>query len=143
MMQWVPWGQTLDAFRAHVRTFRDVFPNVLIAFGPGGYGLFMLGSEAPLSLDPANVQAVLARPGDHRRHLVGLRLPEPRCRRLGRADRLARLDLRAIRSPGSPVTDRSSPTTARCPEYFLLRQLLGPKSPTVTPGLLRQLTPDP
>ena len=44
MMQWVPYGQTLDEFKAHVRTYNDVFPHVIIAFGPGGYGFFMLGS---------------------------------------------------------------------------------------------------
>ena len=28
MMQWVPYGATIDEFLAHIRTFRAVFPNV-------------------------------------------------------------------------------------------------------------------
>src|SRR5258706_14088054 len=36
MMQWIPYGSTLDEFKAHVRTFRDVFPHVIVAFGSGG-----------------------------------------------------------------------------------------------------------
>ena len=35
MMQWVPYGQTLDEFRAHVRSFRGVFPTSSLP-GPGG-----------------------------------------------------------------------------------------------------------
>ena len=50
MMQWVPYGQTLDEFKAHVRTFRAVFPNVIVAQGPGGYGFFMLGSDQPIGV---------------------------------------------------------------------------------------------
>ena len=63
MMQWIPYGQTLDEFKAHVRTYASVFPHVIIAFGPGGNGLYMLGSNEPISFDPAAIQAVLARPG--------------------------------------------------------------------------------
>ena len=63
MMQWVPWGQSLPDFKTHVRTFRSVFPNVIIATGPGGNGFYMLGSRQPLRLDPAAIRAVLSRPG--------------------------------------------------------------------------------
>ena len=28
MMQWTPYGGTVDEFLAHVRTFASVFPNV-------------------------------------------------------------------------------------------------------------------
>ena len=55
MMQWVPYGQSLDEFLAHVRTFREVFPNVRVIAGPGGYGFYMLGSDGPVDLDPATM----------------------------------------------------------------------------------------
>src|SRR5690606_2180875 len=63
MMQWMPHGSDVEEFRAHVRTFRAVFPEVVIAFGPGGYGTFMLGSEAPITFEPGAVREVLGRPG--------------------------------------------------------------------------------
>ena len=142
MMQWVPWGQTLDAFRAHVRTFRDVFPNVLIAFGPGGYGLFMLGSEDPITLDPANIQAILARPGVTED--ISSAYDSPEHDAAGWARRIASLvwisgdQVARFAGDGPLITDDRP-----LPEYFLLGQLFGPKSPTVTPGLLQQLTPEP
>ena len=143
MMQWVPWGQTLDAFKAHVRTFRDVFPHVLIAFGPGGYGLFMLGSEEPIALDPANIRGdprpARASPRTSRR-----RTTRPSTTPPAGPDGSGRSSgSRATRSRASPATARSSPTTGRCPSTSCSRQLFGPKSPTVTPGLLRRLTPSP
>jgi spermidine synthase len=142
MMQWMPWGQTLDAFKAHVRTFRDVFPHVLIAFGPGGYGLFMLGSEEPLSLDRANVQAILARPGITED--ISSAYDSPEHDAAGWADRIASLvwisgdQVARFAGDGPLITDDRP-----LPEYFLLGQLLGPKSLRVTPGLLRLLTPSP
>ena len=54
MMQWIPYGQTIDEFKAHVRTYAAVFPHVIIAFGPGGYGMFMLGSDQPTLLRPGS-----------------------------------------------------------------------------------------
>ncbi len=63
MMQWVPTGQTRDEFLAHVRTFLAVFPNVRVIAGPGGNGYYMLGSEGPVDMDPAQMRAALERPG--------------------------------------------------------------------------------
>ena len=63
MMQWVPWGQSLDDFKHHVRTFRSVFKNVMVARGPAGNGFYLLGSDAPLRLTPDAIRSVLARPG--------------------------------------------------------------------------------
>jgi spermidine synthase len=63
MMEWIPFGQTLAEFAAHVRTFRSVFPEVALALGPGGFGVFMLGSAKPVEIAPAAVEQVLARPG--------------------------------------------------------------------------------
>ena len=36
MMEWVPYGQTIEEFKTHVRAFTSVFPNVTTIFGPGG-----------------------------------------------------------------------------------------------------------
>ena len=64
MMEWIPYGQTLDEFRTHVRTFRSVFAEVTLVLGPGGNGVFMLGSASPTNLDQAAVQQLLVeRPG--------------------------------------------------------------------------------
>ena len=63
MMQWTPYGSTVDEFRAHLRTFHAVFPHVLIAFGPGGYGFFMFGSDEPMAFDDEAIADVLGRPG--------------------------------------------------------------------------------
>jgi spermidine synthase len=63
MMQWVPYGAPENEFKEHIRTFAEVFPEVLIVRGAGGYGIYMLGSDAPLELDPTVAAAILARPG--------------------------------------------------------------------------------
>ena len=63
MMEWIPYGQTLDELKAHVRTFADVFPEVTLALGPGGAGVFMLGSDRPVSFAPDAIASVLERPG--------------------------------------------------------------------------------
>ena len=63
MMQWVPYDQTLDEFKAHVRTFDDVFQNMMVAAGPGGFGYYMFGSDQPFGFTDANMRSVLARPG--------------------------------------------------------------------------------
>ena len=63
MMEWIPYGQRLDEFEAHVRTFADVFRDVTLAFGPGGNGVFMLGSASPVSFTPNAIALVLGRPG--------------------------------------------------------------------------------
>ena len=62
-MQWVPYGQTLDEFLAHVRSMLAVFQNVNVIAGPGGYGYFMLGSDGNVELDAQALEEVLARPG--------------------------------------------------------------------------------
>ncbi len=63
MMQWIPYGQSLAEFLTHVRTFRSVFPEVALAFGPGGHGVFMFASSDPVRFEDAGIHEVLARPG--------------------------------------------------------------------------------
>ncbi len=142
MMQWVPWGQTLDEFKAHVRTFRDVYPNVLVAFGPGGYGLFMLGSDEPLAFDQASIRAILARPGVTEDLSSAFDSPEHDA--AGWARRIPALvwiagDAVARFTGDGPLITDDRPL----PEYFLLRHAFGTPSPKVSPGLLLQLSASP
>jgi spermidine synthase len=142
MMQWIPWGQTLDEFLAHLRSFKSVFPEVLVAFGPGGYGLFMLGSDEPISFDPANVAAVLARPGVTEDLSSAYDSPEHTA--AGWARRIPSLvwisgnDVARVVGDGPLITDDHP-----LPEYFLLRHMFGAQSPQVSPQLLLQLSASP
>jgi len=63
MMQWVPYGAPEADFKDHIRTFASVFPHVEVVRGAGGYGVYMLGSDEPLTFDEAAVQAAIERPG--------------------------------------------------------------------------------
>jgi spermidine synthase len=140
MMEWMPFGQNLDEFKAHLRTFASVFPNVAVYFGPGGYGNYFLGSTGPLTLDPANIRSVLSRPGvaedlkntpdSHGRTLEGWVSLIPQL--FG----VAGPKVNQFVGPGPLITD-DRPLT----EYFLLRRLYGPTSP---PSIsLRQYLPKP
>ncbi|MEO8228254.1 MAG: fused MFS/spermidine synthase [Chloroflexota bacterium] len=142
MMQWVPWGQTLEEFLAHVRSFRAVYPQVLIAFGPGGYGLFMLGSEDPISFDPANIATILARPGVTEDLSSAFDSPEHDvagwARKIPSLVWISGNDVARVAGEGSLITDDHP-----LPEYFLLRHAFGARSPQVSPGLLIQLSTSP
>ncbi len=63
MMQWVPYGSPEGEFKEHIRTFASVFTNVEVIKGAGGYGVYMLGSAAPMAFEPDAIRAALARPG--------------------------------------------------------------------------------
>ena len=63
MMQWTPHGTDPGEFERHLRTFASVFPHVLVAQGPGGYGNYFLGSMTPIELTDAGIRDVLERPG--------------------------------------------------------------------------------
>lgn len=140
MMQWVPYGQTLDDFLAHVRTFLAVFPNVRVIAGPGGNGFFLLGSDGPVGLDPAAMRAVLARRGvmediaeapDAKGRTAEAWVQELQDLTWASGD-----ELRGAVGDGPLVTDDRP-----MPEYFLLRRLMEPDAPQLTLGGLRALTP--
>ena len=63
MMQWVPFGARESEIKDHIRTFAAEFSEVLVVRGAGGYGFYMLGSDAPIELDPEVTRTILARPG--------------------------------------------------------------------------------
>ncbi|HET7027308.1 MAG TPA: fused MFS/spermidine synthase [Candidatus Limnocylindrales bacterium] len=131
MMQWVPFGQQLDEFKAHIRTFETVFPNVVVAIGPGGNGFYMLGSDRPITFDPATMRSVLERPGiladissapDSPRHTL-----DEWMTLLPSIVRLSGPQVAAFTGPGPLITDDHP-----LPEYFLLRHAFGTSTPQVT-----------
>jgi spermidine synthase len=131
MMQWVPYGQTIAEFKAHVRTFRDVYPHVILAFGPGGYGLFMLGSAEPIAFGDDAIRSVLRRPGvladissafDSRETTEG-----------GWVTRIRGLIWLSGEAVAAFAGDAPLITDDRpLPEYFFLRRVYGPRSLPMT-----------
>ena len=131
MMQWVPYGQSLNEFKAHVRTFHDVYPHVILAFGPGGYGLFMLGSEEPIAFDDEAMRSVLRRPG-----VLEDISSAYDSRETTEAGWLAKIrslifmsdgDVATFAGEGPLITDDRP-----LPEYFFLRRMYGPRSLPMT-----------
>ena len=70
MMQWIPFGQTLDEFKAHVRTYASVFPHVIPAFGPRQERPVHARLGEPDAFDPAAGDPVSAREVDRRHRPV-------------------------------------------------------------------------
>ena len=140
MMEWMPYYQNIDEFRAHVRTYNSIFPYVSILFGPGGYGVFMLGSKQPITLDPANIASILSRPG------VASDLsntPDAHAHSLAQWEALIPT-LQWISGPKVPEFGGQGPLITDdhpLTEYFLLRSLYGPKYPYMTPANLKAATP--
>jgi spermidine synthase len=127
MMQWTPHGTEPEEFARHLRTFAAVFPEVVVARGPGGYGNFFLGSESPIRFDDAAVREVLRRPGVLEDISSAYDSPEATVDGWARLIReLVRLDtaaeVRAAAGDGPLITDDRP-----LPEYFLLRRLFGLK----------------
>ena len=136
MMEWMPYGQMVDEFRAHVRTFASVFPNVALIFGPTSKGVFMLGSTGPLSWTEADMRGVLERPGVLED--VAAAVDDP----VSGADAWLALlrekfwlddaGARAFGGAGQLITDDRP-----LPEYFLVRSLFGERSPRMSEANLR------
>jgi spermidine synthase len=124
MMQWVPYGAPESEFQEHIRTFAAVFPNVEVIRGAGGYGVYMLGSDQPMTFDPAVSRAVLGRPGVLEDISSAYDSPATTIDDwLAVIDRQRWLDDAAARAyvgDGPLITD-DRPR----PEYFLLRRWLG------------------
>jgi len=135
MMEWIPYGQRLDEFLAHARTFADVFPEVALALGPGGAGVFMLGSDRPVTLLPEAIRSVLERPGvtDN----LSTAPDSPAHDSAAWSQLIPSLVFAtgdAVRSgvgPGPIITD-DHPRT----EYFLLRRIADPAAPEMSRATL-------
>ena len=140
MMQWVPTGQTLDEFLAHVRSLLAVFPNVSLIAGAGGYGYYMIGSDGPVDLTDEAIRGVLARPGvlddvnsapDSQGRDVEEWVQVIRGLTIASGD-----DLRTMVGDGPLITDDRP-----LPEYFLLRRLTDPDAPRLSLSALRAMVP--
>ena len=137
MMQWVSYGMTVDELQAHVRTFADVFPEVLVLRSPGNYGFFLLGSDQPMALEDRSVREVLARPGILED--ISGAYDSPAKTADGWAALIPRLpwltgaQVASFAGSGPLVTDDRP-----LPEYFLLRRTFGEKSPLVSPQSLAE-----
>ena len=137
MMQWVSYGMTIDELQAHVRTFADVFPEVLVLASPGNYGFFLLGSDQPMVLEDRSVREVLARPGILED--ISGAYDSPAKTADGWAALIPSLSwlkgaqVASFAGSGPLVTDDRP-----LPEYFLLRRTFGEKSPLVSPQALAE-----
>jgi hypothetical protein len=140
MMQWIPYGASIDEFKAHVRTFHTVFPHVSIVFGPGGYGLYMLGSDEALPFDETTMREILARPGVlediSSAYDSPVKTADAWIERIGALRWIAEDQVDRFTGSGPLVTDDHP-----LPEYFLLRRILSKDVPEAGPGLLQSLTP--
>jgi hypothetical protein len=112
----------------HIRTFASVFDEVTVVRGPGGYGVYMLGSSKPVAFADSDIRAVLARPGmledissayDSPTNTVDKWIEE-----IHRQTWLAGAQVAEAAGAGPLITD-DRPR----PEYFLLRRLLGAQVP--------------
>ncbi len=124
MMQWVPYGPGPADFADHLRTFASVFPHVVMVKGPGGYGMHMLGSAAPITFGEAEAREVLGRPGILADISDAFDAPAKTIDGwidvIRRQTWVADDAMRAFAGPGPLITD-DRPR----PEYFLLRRLFG------------------
>jgi spermidine synthase len=140
MMQWIPWGESIDEYRAHIRSFVSVFPNVTIVFGSGGYGSYVLGSAAPVELHPEAIRDVLARPGVLEDISSAFDSPADSIDGwIAKIDELSWIsgaDVVAFAGEGPMVTD-DRPVN----EYFYIRRLIGDATPMAGPTILRSLAP--
>jgi spermidine synthase len=139
MMEWVPWGQTIDELKTHVRAFAAAFPQVTTVFGPGGYGMYMLGSDNPVTLDHAAISAVLGRAGVLDDISTAYDSPEHTVAGwTSRIDALTWLSGKGVTDfagQGPMITD-DRPLS----EYFLLRSFARTDSPGAVPSTLRAAT---
>jgi spermidine synthase len=124
MMQWVPTGDAnLAELKAHIRTFRSVFAHVTLVKGPGGYGIYMLGSDEPIAFEDATIAEVLGRPGILEDISSAYDSPEHTAagwvRRIDSLKAQSDAEVDAYVGPGPLITDDRP-----LPEYFLLRRLL-------------------
>ena len=94
MMEWIPYGQSIEEWNAHVRAFTAVFPRVTIVFGPGGYGMYMLGSVDPIAFDRRLDQGGSGASGRARGDLERVRQPRAHDRWLDEPHRREHLAVR-------------------------------------------------
>ncbi|MFN2583011.1 MAG: fused MFS/spermidine synthase, partial [Candidatus Dormibacteria bacterium] len=138
MFQWLYFGIDLDQFREHLRTFRSVFPHVMLMTSPRHGGVYMLGSDDPITLDRSNISRFLDTP-QAVSDISGA--PDATYLQPGSWTQLVSNmvwlqddQVDAFAGAGPMITD-DAPLT----EYYILHQLFG-GGPHVTEAQLRALT---
>ncbi|HEX8858482.1 MAG TPA: fused MFS/spermidine synthase [Actinomycetes bacterium] len=137
---WMPYALPMDDLKAHVRTFHNVFPHVSLMLSPGGHGMFMLGSDAPLQFNDQDVLQVLGNP-DAVRDLADSPDYPPTdgpgwVRAVHKAEWLSDDRVTAFTGPGPEITD-DRPRS----EYFLWRRAFMRDKAYVNEAMLRAATP--
>jgi len=136
MMEWIPYGQTIEELKTHVRAFGAVFPQVTTVFGPGGWGMYMLGSDEPIGFGDDEIRAILSRPGVLEDISTAFDSPDRTVEgwisRIHGATWLSGGAVTDFAGVGPMVTD-DRPLS----EYFLLRRLAGTDSQVAVPQTLR------
>ncbi len=138
MMQWMPRGQSIEEFRAHIRSFDRAFPHAIVMYGPGQHGYLLLGSEAALELREGPMRSVLARPGVLED--LGAASDSPAATADEWIEVIRSLvlveghEVMRLAGDGPLITDDRP-----LPEYFALRRYLGPAVPAETPERVRAL----
>ncbi len=142
MMQWIPFGSSLDEFKAHLRSFAAVYPQVTVIFGPGGFGMFMLGSELPIDLGESAIRDVLARPGILENISSAYDSPADTVdgwiALIGQQTWIVGSEAHRFVGEGPLITDDRP-----LPEYFLLRRLGAQEVIGASEDVLRALAPLP
>ncbi len=118
---WMPYALPLDDFKAHVRTFDRVFAHTSLLLAPGHHGVYLLGSDAPMTFSDEQVERVLGSP-EARSDLADVPDYPPTdargwVRAVHRAQWLTDGQVRAFTGPGPEITD-DRPRS----EYFLWRR---------------------
>jgi hypothetical protein len=137
---WMPYALPMDDLKAHVRTFHNVFPHVSLLLSPGGHGMFMLGSNAPLQFNDQDILQVLGNP-DAARDLADSPDYPPTdgpgwVKAVHKAEWLSDDRVTAFTGPGREITD-DRPRS----EYFLWRRAFMQDKAYVNEAMLRAATP--
>jgi predicted membrane-bound spermidine synthase len=137
---WMPYALPMDDLKAHVRTFHNVFPHVSLMLSPGGHGMFMLGSDAPLQFNDQDVLQVLGNPEAVRDLADSPDYPPTDgpgwVRAVHKAEWLSDDRVTAFTGPGPEITD-DRPRS----EYFLWRRAFMRDKAYVNEAMLRAATP--
>jgi hypothetical protein len=137
---WVPYALPLEDFKAHTRTFRSVFPHVTVMPSPGQHGVYLLGSDQPLTFDDNSIRQVLGTP-DAVADLADVPDYPPTdaegwVRAVHQAEWLTDAEVDAFTGPGPMITD-DRPRS----EYFLWRRAFMDDRTYINEAILRAATP--
>jgi spermidine synthase len=137
---WVPYALPLEDFKTHLRTFANVFPHTRVLLSPGRHGIYLLGSDVPMTFGKVQVKRVLG----SRDALADLGdvpdFPDIGAdlwmRVVRHAEWLSDDQVRAFTGPGPEITD-DRPRS----EYFLWRRAVLDDKSYITEAGLRAATP--